>query len=264
MFNFFKDKQVIEFTDNFISGKNFYESLSNRLIEIDESGNLNSSALALKRLYSSTYLFHTLNHFKSVGNIEKFKKIEAEVITQVDSSIYSAYMDIYNHISNEDFPFLNNTAQWILSKYRFSQNLKALILAHQYIMIINSLEADYWRIFNLPSYSTESFVELFINREKNKKLATLVLIELIHFEISNIKAYLNYKNLDITNCNRVILMSDKFLSNRNEMKSNEILEFIIRCDPLHHYARGVGDFYAQCGRRIQNYCELLKNLVNQI
>jgi len=260
MFNFLKDKRVIEFADSLLLGKEYYESLAYRVADLDESENLHSNIIALKRIYCATYLFHTLHHFKSVGNVEKFNTIESEIFSRLDKSIYSLYAEIGNHISNEEFPFLENSAQWIFSKYNFNENLKALILAHQYIIKINSLEAHYWKIFNLTSYSQESFIELYTKREKNKKLATMVLIELIGVDLDNVRSYLNYKELDTVNCDRVILISRQLLMSKKEIDSQEIHKFVILCDPIHHYARGVGDVYALCGQRIRDRCQLLDNL----
>jgi hypothetical protein len=262
MFSFLTDKRIIQFTDNFLFGKEYYESLSSRLVELDETENLYSNSVVLRRLYFATYLFHTLNHFKSVGDIDKFNKIEEEVAKRVDKSAFLLYREIYNHISTEDLPFLNKSAQWILSKYNFSENLKALVIAHQYVIKIASLDAKYWSIFNLPHYSTESFVELYVSREKNKKLAIMVLVELIRIDTEHIKSYLNYKNLNIANCEKVLSIAQNLLLSSNEIKSSEILQLSIRCDPIHHYARGLGDFYEVCGVRMQKQCELIVELVN--
>jgi hypothetical protein len=262
MFNFLTDKRIIEFTENFLFGKDYYESLSSRVVELDETENLYSNKVVLRRLYFATYLFHTLSHFKSVGDTEKFNKIEDEVAKRVDKSVFSLYREIYNHISNEDFPFLDKSAQWILSKYKFTENLKALIIAHQYVLKIASLDAKYWSIFNLPHYSTESFVELFVGRERNKRLATLVLIELIRIDTEHIEDYLKYKNLDTSNCERVLSVAQSMLASSNEIGPHEILQLSIRCDPIHHYARGLGDFQEECGVRMQKQCELLVELVN--
>jgi hypothetical protein len=262
MFNFLTDKRIIEFIDNFLSSRDYYESLSSRILELDKTENLHSKSVVLRRFYFATYLFHTLSHFKNVGDIDKFNKIEDQIAKHVDKSIFLMYSEIYNHISNEDFPFLDKSAQWILSKYKFTENLKALILAHQYVMKIASLDAKYWSIFNLPHYSTESFVELFVERERNKRLATLVLIELIRIDTEHIEDYLKYKKIDTSNCERVLSVAQTMLASTNEIGPHEIIQLSIRCDPIHHYARGLGDFHKECGVRIQKQCELLVALVN--
>jgi hypothetical protein len=262
MFNFLTDKRIIEFTDSLLVGKDYYESLSSRVIELDETENFYSNSEILRRLYFATYLYHTLRHFKSVGDLEKFNKIEDEVSKRIDKSVFALYREIYNHISNEDFPFLDKSAQWILSKYNFNDKLKALILAHQYVIKIASLDAEYWKLFNLPNYSTESFVELYIKREKNKLLAINVLIELICIDTEHVKSHLKYKNLSTTNCEKVLSTAQQLLGSRNEIGSHDIRQMIIRCDPIHHYARGLGDFYELCGIRMQKQCELLSELVN--
>ena len=261
MFNLFKNKSAINFSKLVVDDIDYVKNLSYKLVELDDGEILFNNSEVVLRSYVATYLFYFLEHLKIVSDKIKADQIKIELEESVDRKIWSLLDEISNHMILQDFPYLKQCGPWIVSKLNLSGTLKAQAIAHQYTLFCNVISSSVWQQIGVKSYPIESIVELFANRCNDKNFCAKVLVALILSDAQQICSYENYRNVPSSNTALVIKNLNLLL--KTEPLENHVLlnETMVRCDLVHHYARGVGDYVGNMGVRMQLNCQLLAGLV---